>query len=260
MPWKKDDKGFLVVDETGNPVWMNEAGEDKPVDYAALGKRLSEVNAESKSRKEELRKANEKLRLFENIEDLPAWKAEADKAIETAKSFTDKEKDAAAQFQARLEAALAPKDKAIAELDRTIAEQKAVISGMRIQADVMDSKILGRIKPETRLLLQRELMRAGALDDEGKIYYRNAKGDPLYGETGSYASKEEAPLMLLKELGIDSSTVLLSQEGDTTGSGGKPKGAGHVNIEGKKYSDCKTLDEKMAWLRDERNLKQQRST
>lgn len=73
MPWKKDDKNNLVVDENGNPVWTTEAGEDKPVDYAALAKRLSEVNAESKGRKEELRKSAERYARLKDIEDVSAW-------------------------------------------------------------------------------------------------------------------------------------------------------------------------------------------
>lgn len=180
MPWKKDDKNNLVVDENGNPVWTTEAGEDKPVDYAALAKRLSEVNAESKGRKEELRKSAERYARLKDIEDVSAWYDEALKAMDAVKNMTDKEKDMAAQFQARLDAAIAPKDKTIAERDQTIAEQKAIISGMKIQADVMDSKTLERVKPETRPFLQRELISTQAK--------RDSSGVPITGAWGSQGS------------------------------------------------------------------------
>lgn len=86
MPWKKDEDGHLVADGNGNPVWVQESGEDRPVDYPALLKRISEVNAESKGRKEELRKLNEKYAAFADIEDLAAWRKDALEAMEFRKN------------------------------------------------------------------------------------------------------------------------------------------------------------------------------
>lgn len=264
MAWKKDDKGNLAVDEHGNPVWTTDSGEDKAVDYPAMVKRISDINAESKGRKEEIKALKEKYALFDGIEDLSTWKEEALKAIELQKNAPEKDKELEAQIAARVESAtaglkaqIAAKDKTLAERDKALAEQDTTIRSMAINADVKGSKILmERIKPEFRPLLERELVRAGALDDEKKVYYRNAKGEPLYGETGTYATREEAPLMLLKELGIDAATVLLSQDGGTTGSGGKPGGSQHFNATGKSLMDCKTKEEKETWLRNVNNLKQ----
>ena len=54
MPWKKNADGALaIVDD--KPVWVNDAGEEKPFDYAAFSKRLADTTKESVERKEKLR-------------------------------------------------------------------------------------------------------------------------------------------------------------------------------------------------------------
>lgn len=262
MAWKKDEEGHFVADANGNPIWTTDSGEDKAVDYTALTKRISEVNAESQGRKEKLRALNEKLAIFDGIEDLAAWHKEALESIEFRKNAPDKDKELKEQLDSRVEAAIAAqkaqieaRDKTIVERDKTIAEMDSTIRNMAITADVRESKILAeRIKPEFRPLLQREMMRAGAMDDEKKIFYRRADGNPHYGEDGSYATREEAPLMLLKELGIDAATVLMSQD-DASGSGGNPPQGGSGGTSRKKYADCKTTEERAAWLKNENNLK-----
>lgn len=261
MPWKLDDSKNVVLGTDGNPVWITEGGEEKSVDYPGLTKRLSEVNSESNNRKQEIRALKEKLSVFDGIDDLKAWKDEALQALEFRKNAPDKDKELEAQIKARLDAEsakfqaqLAARDKSISDKDRLLQEQAVKISQMSIGADVKSSKIMERVKPETKALLEREMTRAGALDDEGKIYYRNAEGKPFYNAEGQYATREEAPLMLLKELGIDSAAVLISQDGHN-GSGGHPNGGtGGAGGGGKRYSEM-SQSEKIAYLKNPANLK-----
>lgn len=261
MPWKLDDSKKIVVDANGNPVFMTEAGEEKSVDYPGLLKRLSEVNGESQGRKLEIRALKEKLSVFDGIDDLKAWKDDALAAMDFRKNASDKDKEVEAQIAARLEAEgakwqaqKAALDKSIGEKDKRISEQDAKIRLMSIGQDVQSAKILERLKPETRVLLEREMRRAGDLDEDGQILYRGLDGKPFYNAEGKYATREEAPLLLLKELGIDSATVLMDG-GNSSGSGGKPDGGtgGHAPG-GKKYSEM-TLEEKAAWLKDPKNLR-----
>ena len=118
MAWKQDEEGHLVVDANGNPVWNTETGEDKPVDYTGLTKRLSEVNAESKARKEKLRALEEKFAPLAEIEDLAAYMEEAGKAIEMMKAAPDRDKDIEAQVQSRLEAVSGPLKSQLAAKDK----------------------------------------------------------------------------------------------------------------------------------------------
>lgn len=264
MAWKKGDNGNLVCDDNGNPVWVNEAGEEKPCDYAALTKRLSEVNIESMKRKEKNRALEAKYAIFDGIEDLAAWKEEALKALEALKNAPEKDKELEAQITARIEnataglkAQLAARDKTLAERDKLIAEKTAAWRDMAISADVKDSKILmERIRPEFRPLLLREMARAGDLDDKNLIFYKDSQGKPFYnGVDGEYASREQVPLLILKEMGIDTANVLLSNDGDTTGSGSKQSTNQHSSTP-KSYAECKTMAEKMAFWEKDSNLMQ----
>lgn len=261
MGWKLDEAKKIVVDANGAPVWVSETGEEKAVDYPGLLKRLSEVNGESRGRKEEIRALKEKLALFDGVDDLKAWKDEALAAIEFRKNAPDKDKEVEAQIAARLEteaakyqAKIAALEKSLGEKDKLATEQAAKIGRMTIGADVKGSKLMERVKPEIRPLLEREMLRAGALDDEGKVFYRNSEGKPFYNSDGQYATKEEAPVMLMKELGIDSSMAILSGK-DTGGAGGLPNGGSQgLNVSGKKYGDM-TREEQIAYLKNPANLK-----
>lgn len=91
--------------------------------------------------------------------------------------------------------------------------------------DVQSSRLLNeRIKPEDRTLIKRELMRMGAVNDEGKVIYRNDDGDVSYGDGGNPATVDEALLKILEGMGIDSSTKLMSQN-NSSGSGANPGGS-----------------------------------
>lgn len=263
MPWKLDENKKIIVDENGNPVWESETGEEKSVDYPGLLKRLSEVNGESNGRKQEIRALKEKLALFDGIDDLKAWKDDALAALEFRKNAPDKDKEIEAQIAARLEseaakfqAQLSARDKSLSEKEKLISEQNAKIRDMSIGADVKNSKLLARLKPEMRVFMERELTRSGALDEEGLIYYRDSAGKPFYNSEGKYANREEAPLLLMKELGIDSSQVLMSSSNES-GSGGLPNGGSGGKSGapgGKKYTDM-TQAEKIDWLKNSNNLK-----
>lgn len=228
MAWKKDDEGHFSADANGNPIWVTDSGEDKPVDYPALTRRISEVNAESKGRKDELRQLKERYAPFDGIEDLAAWHDEAVKAIEAVKNTPEKDKEIEAQIAGRIEAAtsalksqLADREKKIGEKDKSLADMTAKLHAMCIKADVHASKTLAeRIKPEDRPLIERELVRAGAVDEDGKVFYRYDDGETIYGEEGN-ATADEAIILIMKKLGIDPATKLMSQD-DTNGSGGKP--------------------------------------
>lgn len=133
---------------------------------------------------------------------------------------------------ASLKAQLADRDKKLGEKDKSIAELAARLHDTTIRADVRSSKLLHeRIRPEDRPFIEREMIRAGAVDDEGKTFYRYDDGETIYGEDGNAKIDEAIPLFL-KKLGIDPATKLMSQD-DSSGSNGKssPGGgmAGKIN-------------------------------
>lgn len=237
MAWKQDEDGRLSIDSNGNPIWVTDGtGEEKPVDYTAMTKRLSEVNAESKNRKEEIRTLKEKYALLADIEDLGAYLDEANKAIEMVKNAPDRDKDIEAQVQSRLEAVtnplksqIAAKDKAIADKDKVYAELLKKYHNSTIKTDVQSSKLLAeRVNPDDRPFIQRELERAGAVNEQGSVYYRFEDGETIYGEDGGPAKADEAIIAILKKLGIDPAKKLMSTDANS-GSGGSPNGVRGLN-------------------------------
>ena len=234
MAWDVDENGVMrLVD--GNPVWVSETGEKKTVDYQAMSRRLSEVNAESKTRKEKLRALEERYALLADIEDLPAFLNEANKAVEMMRNAPDRDKAIEEQVKSRLDAMTQPlkaqieaRDKKLAEKEKALSETLARYNSAMVKTDVLNSKLLNeRIKPEDRPFIQRELIRSGTVGDDGRVVYRFDDGEMIYGENGDAATVDEAALAILKRLGIDPAAKLISQSG-ASGTGAQPGGAsGH---------------------------------
>ena len=231
MPWKTDSEGVLAVDENKNPIWISDNGEEKGFDVPEFKKRLSEANAESRDRKEKIRALEAKAKIFDGIEDLAKWKADAEAALEFRQNASQKDKDTEAEIAKRIEAATAPLKAQIADRDRQIAdgakcllEANQRINGFKVNGAVSGSrKLQERLSPEFRKLIGREMARIGAVDDEGNVYFKGEDGKALYGENG-YATADEAVEPLLKFLGLDPAKVLLSTS-TTNGSGSSGSGS-----------------------------------
>ena len=231
MAWDVDENGVMrLVD--GNPVWVSETGEKKTVDYQAMSRRLSEVNAESKTRKEKLRALEERYALLADIEDLPAFLNEANKAVEMMRNAPDRDKAIEEQVKNRLDAMAQPlkaqieaRDRKLAEKEKALSETLARCNSAMVKTDVLNSRLLNeRVKPEDRPFIQRELMRSGTVGDDGRVVYRFDGEEMIYGRNGDAATVDEAALAILKRLGIDPAVKLISQSG-ASGTGAPPGGA-----------------------------------
>lgn len=267
MPWKMDENGVLQAGEDGNPIWVTEAGEEKPIDYTGLTKRLSEVNNESRSRKEKLREYEARLAPLADagIEDISAYLAESQKALEMMKNAPDRDKDIEEQVKNRLEAVSAPlkaqiaaKDKAIADREKALADVTSRYHAVTVKTDVLNSKMVNdRIRPEVRTFIQRELMRSGTVGEDGKVVYRTDDGEVIYGVDSAPASVDEAAIAIMKNLGVDPTANLMSQD-TNSGSGAQAGAQTHGTFHRTPFSlaDCKTREEKIAFLSNPANLKQ----
>lgn len=265
MAWKKDDKGAFVAGEDGNPIWI-EGNEERSVDYTKMYDSLKDANAESKKRKEEIRKLEEKFAAFKDIEDLAAWKAEADKAFESVKNMSDKDKEFEAQLAEKVAAAtgvlkaqMAEKDKILGERNQLIADQTNKLNTLIVKTAVQSSRTLNEeVNPKFRALVRRELERAGRVDKDGNIYFVNdVNAKILSGIDAHEANADEAVREIIKNLGMDDKDFFMSPN-DTSGSGGNPNpSGGSFNPKGKKYIEM-SQEEKEAYIKDVANLKNQR--
>lgn len=237
MAWKKDESGLLAVDDNGNPVWIFDSGEEKGIDHAQTLKRLGEVKAESRSRKEELRTLREKLAPFDGIEDMADFRKRADEALEAMKNQPEKDRELAAQIAAKVESAtaefrtrLAEKDKKLAEEAKKTASLQDEVNRMKVGACVRASKLLmERLAPEDRVFMERELLRSGTIGEDGKVVFRDDAGEILRNEQLEPCNVDEAIPAILKKLGIDPEKKFLSLD-NGSGSGARPDSQGHKGI------------------------------
>lgn len=91
---KLDDDGNVVVDD-GKPVYVDQDGKDIAIDATSLYAKIAELGTEAKTHrkgKSTLKAELEKVTsLFEGIDDLEAWKLQAEKNAELVANFNDKD-------------------------------------------------------------------------------------------------------------------------------------------------------------------------
>jgi uncharacterized coiled-coil protein SlyX len=128
MPWKKDATGKIVLGGAGAPI-MDENGQDVEFDDAKLDglfSALAKANREAAERKRKLREMEDRFSGLNDVEDVPAWVAEAKNALETARSVKDKKLMDAGETEkviARLKA----------DLNKQLAEKETELSRIKTQ-------------------------------------------------------------------------------------------------------------------------------
>ncbi len=211
MPWKKDEAGAFVVDDKGNPVFVLDGGEDRSVDYSAMSKKLSEVNRESAGRKDRIRELEAQLKPLEGIEDVPSFIETARKNAEAVASFDDKQKGTEEAIRVRVDAAVSPLKKQIAELEAGKADVEKRLHNAMIDAQFSSSKYANEnlISPAMAKAL---FAKNFSINSDGKLV---AVGDDGFkvGEDGTFDS-------MLKELVTNSPFKTAIEKGSpATGSG-----------------------------------------
>lgn len=89
MKLKLDDNGAVVVQD-GKPVYVAEDGSDYVADVPSLVTNVGKLKQESRARREELDKVTERFKPVADIEDLPGFLEQANKALTTVQNLDDK--------------------------------------------------------------------------------------------------------------------------------------------------------------------------
>ena len=220
MAWKMKGEGVLEL-VNGNPVWVTDTGEEKPVDYPAMSKRLADVNRESAERKEKLRGYESRYAALQDIEDFPAWLEETTKAREMAAHAGDNQKAVEEQIQLRVDAASRP-------LKEKLAAASKELEGLR--ANLQAEKVSNAFARSE--YVQKNLISAAMaadlfsgrfrLKDDGALEAVDDHGKTLYGAEG-VATFDEAIMHFVNASPYKA--VLLKGTGGT-GSGGNPSAGG----------------------------------
>ena len=93
MTWeikKTDDEQPMITDE-GKIVYIDPEKNELPLDPPAMYQKITDLGRENKIHREKYSTLKSKVSPLADIEDIDAWKKEADKALETVANFNDKD-------------------------------------------------------------------------------------------------------------------------------------------------------------------------
>ena len=86
-----DEDGHVKVTEDGKPIYVDNKGEEKPVDPPAMYQKIIDLGAESKKFREQTEELTTRYKSLESEEDFETWFEKATKAIEQVDNFNDKD-------------------------------------------------------------------------------------------------------------------------------------------------------------------------
>jgi len=192
MPWKKDDKGNLVV-EGGNPVFVYPDGKETSLDGDSLVGKITELNSESATRRRELREAQEALKVFEGLD-----AAEARKALSTVANIDAKKLiDAGEAEKVKAEAIKAVEEKYKPVVEKATALEQA-LNGEVIGGSFARSKFISEKLVIPADMVQAQFGRNFKVED-GKLTPYDSKGEKIFSreKPGEIAGFEEALSILI---------------------------------------------------------------
>lgn len=246
MPWKTDDNGTMVLTD-GNPVWIEEDGTEKTVNYSAMADSLRKANREAAERKAALRELEPLKAAVEGIEDLPGFVKTAKKNAELVAAMDAKAKQGEEDMQARIAAALKPVQDKLAESENARAELTSRYNAEKIGNAFAGSKYAAEKLQSAALA--RELFARNFTVEDGELVARSATGEPLYNGEGKPANFDEALAQLVAASPYQS---MLVKGSTANGSGANP---GTSNVHGYKTMSRGDFDklnpaEKMKAVKD----------
>ena len=249
--WKVDENGNGVW-ENGAPVWVTETGEEKTVpDYGATLKHISSLNKESAERKAKIRELEAVQKHFEGIEDIPAFIERARQNEEAVASFDDAKKASEQNIQARINAAVAPKDKKIAELEAVASKFKKNWDDARIAAEFGLSKF---VKEETvnADMVKQLFAPCFSVDEDGRIVARDKNGTEVVAYDSEGNVTFDAVISKLVKDSPFKDTLLVGTRANGSGGNPNPSGRGTMTAKTITRAEFERLDpvSKMARMKD----------
>lgn len=259
MQIKKDESGNPIFDGD-KPVYVWPDGKEAAVDVDKLFSDLSATRNEAAGRRKDVESLSEKFKAFDGIEPEAARKAletvsllDAGKLVEAGKMEEFK-----AQVEQGWKVKLEDKDKAhaknIEELTQALSGKDAAIRHLVVRSAFDSSSFL---REKTTLPPDMAYAAFGkhfeVKEENGEIKaVASIDGQPIFSRAnpGTFANPEEAIEALIEKYPYKERILRDTLPGGSGASksqysGGLPK----------KFVDCKTTEEKAAWLKNEKNLK-----
>ena len=165
--WKKNEEnGNLIVDDNGNPIWIDETNQtEKSFDYVANRKQISELTEKAHNRKDSIDKINSVLSengvSLEELSDfIKEAKANKEKVDNLGKGGTS---DVFKPYQEKIEALTTTIEKLKTEQKSYIAKQE----DDKINSLFLESKYL---KENSDAVLCRDIFKKNFKYEDGKLY------------------------------------------------------------------------------------------
>lgn len=208
--WKKDADGKIVVDNDGNPIYVNSEGHE-----LALGAdTVSRLNGEAAGHRQRADKAEKDLKAYEGIDAKAAREA-----LDTVKNLKDGDLIKAGEAERVRKEATALLEAQIAERDTKIADATGALTKLRLENAFSGSQYIKDQIAVPAPLLQSYFSNSFK-DEDGKVYAVDATGQKMMSrkKAGDYADFDEAMQILVESSPFKDN--LLKSGGSGSGSGG----------------------------------------
>lgn len=158
---KTTEEGSPVIDGT-KVVFVDPEGKEVPLDPPAMYGKIVSLNKENRTHREAYESAKPILDLFEGVEDIPAWKANAEKALSTVENFNDKDwmkadkveklkSEMAESYNQKLEKQKESFTSALGDKDKVIASKDQQIHKLLVTNNFAVHPLFGGPKPKSKL-------------------------------------------------------------------------------------------------------------
>jgi len=237
-----DGKTYAETNEQGLPIYIHDDGKEVAHDAPQTVATIARLNGEAKTNRERYEKAESALKTFEGIEDPVAAK----KAIETLKNFDDKKLvDAGEVEKVKAEAIKAVEEKYAPIVQERDAFQNQLHNEL-IGGGFARSKFIQDKVSVPSDMIQAQFGKNFKIE-EGKVVAYGTDGQKIYSRSrpGEIADFDEALETMIGGYQHKDSILKGSQAGGGgfLGNGGQGGGAKAS------LADCKTEDEKIAYLK-----------
>ena len=236
-----EGKTYAEVNEQGLPLYIHDDGKEVAHDAPQTVATISRLNGEARTNRERYETAETSLKAFEGIEDPTAAK----KAMETLKNFDDKKLvDAGEVEKVKAEAIKAIEDKYAPIVQERDAFQTQLHNEL-IGGGFARSKYIQDNIAVPADMIQAQFGKNFQIEN-GKVVAVGADGQKIYSRTrpGEVADFDEALESLVGGYQHKDSILKGGQ-----GSGGGFQGNGGNKSGPKSLAECKTKDEKIAYMK-----------
>ena len=241
MKLKLDDKGNAVIQD-GNPVYVHDDGSEHPFDAKAAHVALATAKREAGEHRTKLKEAESKLAAFAGIDDPEA----ALKAMQFAASMDGKKVMDDEGIQKLIQAALKPVQEKLTAAEKAAADKDGHIYKLEVSNKFQSSQFV-----KEKLLTPPDLLEAAFGKhfkiEGGKVIATDATGNQIFSKVraGEPADFDEAIQTL-----VDSHPMKdhLYRASGASGAGSQG-GNGVGSTQHKSILDCKTDEEKVAYLK-----------